>query len=241
MLKIAICDDEPTFQKVLFETITENMKKRNVDHIIDTYDSGDLLLELGERVKEYQVVFLDVNMGDVDGIQTALQLRNHSDDMIIVFVTAFMKYSIEGYRVNALRYIIKDMCTFEKAMEECVDAIIKKLEYTTPVYCGEFKEGTHAISLDHLIYIESNLHNATFHVMEDERKTYSLNGSLNELEKVLQDFRLMRIHQSFLVNPAYIRQIKLYQAFLTTGESIPIPKARYKTVREKYATYKGEW
>ncbi len=241
MIKIAICDDEPAFQKIMFDSIAHDMEIRDVVYEIDTYDSGDALLECGEGTREYQVVFLDVSMGELDGIQTAVQLRNYSEDMIIIFVTAYMKYSIEGYRVNAFRYIIKDARTFEKAMEECIDAIFKKIEYVMPTYRCEFKEGERVIPSNQLIYIESNLHNALFYVMDGGVKTYSLKRTLNELEKELQNFNLIRLHQSFLVNPDYIKSIKLYQAYLKTGDVIPIPKARYKSVREKYTAYKGKW
>ena len=66
-------------------------------------------------------------MEEIDGIETAKEIRKITKDVFIVFVTAFITYALEGYKVDAVRYLIKDHESLEKAMTECMDTILEKM------------------------------------------------------------------------------------------------------------------
>lgn len=123
MLKIAICDDEKFYRDKIQEFLKKYLKIHNLDYEIDLYSSGTLFLEQKENMVRYDVVFMDINM---DGIQTVMQIRKFHSDTYIVFVTAFISYALEGYKVNAIRYIMKD--TLEIAIPECMDAVLNKMQ-----------------------------------------------------------------------------------------------------------------
>lgn len=93
---------------------------------IDTFSSGKEFVELGIEMVKYKIVFLDINMDELDGIMTAKKIRENSKDMFIVFVTAFVNYTIEGYKVDAVRYILKDNKNLVASVYECMDAIHEK-------------------------------------------------------------------------------------------------------------------
>ena len=85
------------------------------------------------------------------------------------------------------------------------------------------------------------LHKLTFFLMErEERKKFTLYGTLNDWEKKLQDDRWLRVHQSFLINMQYLLDVRNYFAELTDGSKLPVSKARYKQVRDQFAEYMGE-
>ena len=67
-------------------------------------------------------------MDDIDGLETARQIRKKSDKVQLVFITGYITYALEGYKVNAVRYILKDEKTLENAIEECMDSIIKQMD-----------------------------------------------------------------------------------------------------------------
>lgn len=205
MFRIAICDDESLFAEELRELLSGYMMEKGLVFEIDIYGSGEALIELGIEVIKYTAVFLDINMERVDGIRAAEKIREVSKEVFIVFVTAFVNYSLEGYRLDVVRYLLKGNVDFPSMVNECVDALMDKLSYSVTKREFDFKEGKREISLERLLYVESNLHKLEFHVMEDDLKIYTMYETLNALENKLAAKDFVRIHQSYLVNIKYIR------------------------------------
>ncbi len=240
MFRIAICDDEIFFAEDLKELISGYMTEKGLVFEIDIYGSGEALVELGIEVVKYTAVFLDINMEKVDGIKAAEKIREISREVFIVFVTAYVNYSLEGYRLDAVRYLLKNKVNFPGTVNECVDALMDKLNYSIAKRVFDFKEGTKEVSLERLLYIESNLHKLEFHIMEDDMKIYTMYETLNALEEKLEVNDFIRIHQSYLVNIKHIKNVVRYKVVLTNGVELIIPKARYTYVKEQFISYQGE-
>lgn len=240
MFRIAICDDESLFAEELRELLSDYMIDKGLVFEIDIYGSGEALIELGIEVIKYTAVFLDINMEKIDGIKAAEKIREISREVFIVFVTAYVNYSLEGYRLDVVRYLLKGNVNFSSMVSECVDALMDKLNYSVVKRKFDFKEGTREISLERLLYVESNLHKLEFHVMEENLKIYTMYETLNALEKNLKASNFIRIHQSYLVNIKYIKNVVRYKVILTNGIELVIPKARYTYVKEQFIPYQGE-
>ena len=129
MLNIAICDDEKPFLGKLERIIAFYMQQKDIEHKIATFDNGNDIVKYCRDLEEDAIVFLDINMEDLDGIETAMMIRQFSRDIFIVFVTAYVKYSIEGYKPQPIRYILKGDKNFEQTMEECLDDILGYINY----------------------------------------------------------------------------------------------------------------
>ena len=240
MFRIAICDDESFFAEELKELISGYMMEKGLVFEIDTYSSGEALVKLGIEVVRYTAVFLDINMEKIDGIKAAEKIREVSREVFIVFVTAYVNYSLEGYRLDAVRYLLKSNANFQSTVNECMNAIMEKLNYSVAKREFDFKEGTKEVSLERLLYIESNLHKLEFHIIEDDMKIYTMYETLNALEDRLAANDFVRIHQSYLVNIKYIKNVVRYKVVLTNGVELVIPKARYTYVKEQFVSYQGE-
>ena len=240
MFKIAICDDENYFTEELKQVISDCMLKKGLVFEIDTYSSGAKFISLGIGMLQYSIIFLDINMDEIDGIMAAKKIREVSKEVFIVFVTAFVNYTLEGYKVDAIRYLLKGGNNFKSAIDECINAIIEKMNYTIVTKKFNFNEGAKEIALERLLYVESRLHKLEFHVMEDKMKIYTIYDTLNNLEINLHDKDFVRIHQSYLVNLKYLMSVARYQAVLTDGTALVIPKARYTYVKDKFIAYRGE-
>lgn len=240
MFRIAICDDESLFAEELKKLISDYMMEKGLVYEIDIYTSGEALVDLGIEVAKYTAVFLDINMENVDGIKAAEEIREVSREVFIVFVTAYVNYSLEGYRLDAVRYLLKSSTNFVSTVNECVDALMDKLNYSVEKKVFDFKEGKREVSLERLLYIESNLHKLEFHVMEDDMKIYTMYETLNKFENQLAVNNFIRIHQSYLVNIKYIKNVVRYKVILTNGVELVIPKARYTYVKEQFISYQGE-
>ncbi|WP_373828996.1 LytR/AlgR family response regulator transcription factor [Bacteroides heparinolyticus] len=240
MINIAICDDEKPFQEKMRKIIALYMEQKGVDFSIVTFDDGRDLLKYCAESDLNTIVFLDINMDVVDGIEIGTKIRELSSSIYIVFVTAYIKYSLEGYKVKAIRYIIKGDKNFGQSLAECVDAILEDMDYGIKKLEFDFREGKKELSIDNIVYIESNLHNIIFRVSKCKSKNYTMKATLNEIENRLNEFGFLRIHQSFLINIAHLKMVRTYVAEMDDGTELPIPRTKYRMVKDAYVEYKGE-
>lgn len=240
MLRIAVCDDESYFSQLIKKYIETFLWKKELEFKIDIFNSGEELLEIGSELINYNIFFLDIDMEKINGVRVAQKIREYGFESYIVFVTAYIDYSLEGYKVDAIRYLLKNNLNFEATIHECMEAIFEKMNYVVSKKIFSFNEGEKKVALERILYIESRLHKLEFHIIEEEMKIYTMYGTLNELEKEMKEFRFVRIHQSYLVNLKHIKEIKDYQVILSNNEQLVIPKARYRKVKDTFISYKGE-
>ncbi len=240
MLEIAVCDDEEYFLQEIKVILQGYLNDKGVMYNIDTFKSGEEFLSLGIELLKYKIVFLDISMNDINGIAVAKKIREINNQMYIVFVTAYATYAFDGYKVEAIRYILKNNQCLQENIFECMDVILYKMKYTVQKKTFNFNEGTTSVSLDYLLYIESRLHKLYFYVIEDKVKIYTLYGTLNQLEKEFENTEFLRIHQSYFVNMKHIVKMNKYKAFLTNDTILSIPRTRYKDVEKAFIEYKGE-
>ena len=174
-------------------------------------------------------------MSHVNGIETAAWMRSLCSETAIVFVTAFLHYAPEGYKVDAVRFIMKD--TLEAALPECMDAVLKRKRLEQVEF--SCVEGTVRLFTERILYVESRKHKAVFCCQGTEPETCQAYLKLDEVERRLKEYGFLRIHKSYLVNMRHVRRIRNYEAELDNGECLPIPRPRFQAVKEEYAVYKG--
>lgn len=239
MIKVAICDDELIFRERISEQIEKCFKEQNIECEIDCFSSGEEFLEKTKGNLDYLIVFLDITMKDLDGIETARRIRLLSANIFIVFVTAYISYALEGYEVNATRYLLKDDRTMKQSIRECIKSILTTTRYQEQKREFEFQSGKHCVALDKILYVESKLHKVYFYILEDGVKEYCMYDSLNHVQTVLNDEIFYRIHQSFLVNMKHVIDIKRYYAQMAEGTQISISKKYYKQAEVGFMKQKG--
>ena len=240
MFKIAICDDETVFAEKLGRMISAYLTGKGISCEIDIFDSGKELTAIGIRIAQYTAVFLDINMNGMDGIEAAGKIRAVSRDVFIVFVTVTISYALEGYRLDAMRYLLKCESNFSGMVQECMDAMIDKLNFRIQKKEFKFREGRKEVLLERILYIESRLHRLEFHVVEKTMKVYTMYRTLDELENMLGENNFVRIHKSYLLNLKHISNISRYKVKLTDGSELAVPKVRYVYVKDKFTQYQCE-
>ena len=208
-MKIAICDDSREDRdalRALLEACGHGFEIRE-------YGSGaELYADMG-YVRECGIVFLDINMEGMDGLEAAGKIKAECPKVHIVLVTAYVNYALDGYKVKASRFLLKD--DLEQTLPECLDDILRE---------------------DDIIYIETSRHKNVFYTAGE---TYSIYKKMDELEVELAGMGFVRIHQSFLINMRYIGKLGSYVMVLTTGKEISVPKSRYPEVKRQYTLFKG--
>lgn len=238
MIRIAICDDENPYLNIMKTSIQNIMQKERIEkYEIDLFPSAKLLEEKIAQKQVYQVIFLDINMPEMSGLELAQKIRESDKDVILIFITAFLDYAIEGYRFNVLRFLLKDM--LEQLLPECMDAILRKLQLYTQTVQYRFIEGEIIVPVGDIYYIESRKHKLVFNILNNKNKQLSLYNKLDSIEECLKQYNYIRIHKSFLVNAKYIKSISNYKVTLLNGEQLPVPREKFQKIKEKYYTIKG--
>lgn len=240
MIKVIVCDDEEYYRRRIVECITSYFKKNGILCEVDSCSSGNELIERKEQLSDYDIFFLDVNMENMDGIETAKKIRLLTQNKFIVFVTAFVTYSLEGYLVEAIRYIMKDDLCLDNAIGECLSTILNKMNYKEVKMRFIFQDKEREVILDNILFVESNLHKLIFHMQGMKADTYHMYSKLDIQEELLQKYGFCRIHKSFLVNLKYIEKLERYKAVLTTGTTLSVSKSRYKEAKNAITSYKGD-
>lgn len=235
MIKIAIRDDEKYYLDKIEKGIKDNLYFQGISQYeINTYSSGQEFYRKAETngLLEYDVIFLGINVAQINGLEIAEKIREKDSNVLLVFVTAFMEHSLEGYKFEATRFLIKSK--LDDMLPECVETIIRKLKMQGNQISFTFLEGEKELFRDQIYFIESQKHKLIFHIEEPKLVQYSLYGKLDHVEDELSQFGFLRIHKSYLVNLKEIKEIANYKVKLKDGKILPVPREKYQRVKEKY-------
>ncbi len=232
---IAVCDDEKFYREKVQKLLENYLSGYKINYTIQLFSSGEEFLQENENKVKFDIVFMDINMSRMDGIRTALQMRSVHSHTYIVLITAFIQYALEGYKVDAVRYIMKD--TLDSALDECMDTILKKMQLSRINF--SFLEGEKWLYTDNIFYVESQRHKAVFFYLDEKMEKYHIYEKLDVIEERLSDYGFLRIHKSYLVNMKHICRISNYAVYLDNGEELPVPRLKYQAVKEEFVAFKG--
>lgn len=232
-MQIAICDDCKKDREILKELLKEYERKKKLQFKIKEYDSGIRLCENERELSDYQLIFLDINMEEEDGMETAMRIREIQPEVHIVLVSAYMNHVLEGYKVRASRFLLKD--NLEHTIRECMDDILREIRLKEWQVQYSFVEGNVTLKVEDIIYVETSRHKNYFYTKDE---VFSIYKKLDEIENELQGYGFVRTHQSYLVNMRYVEKISSYVMKLNTGEELSVPKSRYQEVKRQFTLFK---
>lgn len=233
-MKIAICDDEPACVDKLRAQLTAYCAAKRLTCDCQTFTDP---LVFGESdLASYDVVFLDANMGQVDGITAAKALRAVNTAAIVCYVSAFVEYAPLGYRVDAFRYLMKH--ELDTGFADCMDEIVERLAMHSKRISIVTTAGQQPLAIASLVFLESFRHQILIH-LADGTTLESRQHSLSELTALLSSHAFLRIHKSFLVNPAHIAAIKNRVVTLHSGQTLNCGKTDYADTLRAFTLWKG--
>lgn len=227
-MNIAIVDDE----KVIREQIKNMIENKFPGYQTDTFSTGKELLAIE---KDYDVIFLDIQMDGINGMDTARKLREQQKESLLIFITGMKEYVFEAFEVNAFHYLLKPV--EEKKFEEVLKRAIREIEKQRKK--GEkhlfIKTRVKSITLNQssILYIENRAKKVEIHTTEEVVEMYA---SMRDLEKQLSD-SFYRCHRGYLVNMAYITEYSNDNITLSNGEDIFLSKEKYKEFVKVYMRY----
>jgi len=242
MINIAICDDDRAFtenvQRLLYRIASEQGIAISCELF---YDGSDLIGAVMEQSMCFDLVYLDIEMEDLDGIRTALALREAELPTLIVYVSGHEEYLKDLFRTEPFRFLSKPVeeAEFYRIFLDAYERIQKRVGYFTFFY----KKSRYRIPLDRITCFESRNRIITIHLSgtgdeEADLLQHRFYGKMNEIEKQMTALngRFLRIHQSFLVNFDYIKAISASEVVLLDGSKFQVSEDRSKHIRARFTT-----
>lgn len=219
--KIAICDDETNVIEYVSSIVSNWGAECGHTVVLRTFSSAESFLFSYEDENDYDILLLDVEMGDMDGVSLAKTIRKKNDIVQIVFITGYSEYISEGYEVAALHYLMKPVKP--EKLFEVLDRATEKLEKNERMLTLTLSGEMVRIPLHEISYIDVNGNYITLHGKEN----YTVKKALGEMQKEL-DERFFKVGRSSIVNLNMVQRITKTDCYLSDGSILPLPRGAYE-------------
>lgn len=218
--KIAICDDSDADRQYAARLVEGWATGAGYTVHIDTFASAESFLFHYAEESDYDILLLDIEMGAMDGVTMAKQLRQSNDTVQIIFITGYSDYIAEGYEVAALHYLMKPVR--EEKLRSVLGRAVEKLSKNEKILHFEIGGEMVRVPIYQIRYADVSGNYVTVHALSD----VTVKMTLGELEKQL-DERFYRVGRSSLVNLTEISRVTREQIKLSDGTAIPLPRGAY--------------
>ena len=226
MLDIAVIDDE----EVIREYLCGLIEKQRPRSRIECYATGEELLAAERR---FDIVFLDIQMDGMNGIEVARRLRKNQEETVLIFITGLKEYVFDAFDLYAFQYLLKPVD--EKKFAEVLDRAVKEARRKKDKQ--ELFIKTKNLTLDQadILYIESRGKKVEIHTARG-KNGIEIYATMEELEGQLGE-GFYRCHRAYIVNMAYITEYNNDSIILTNGDTVYLAKKKYSEFVKAYMWY----
>ena len=234
MIKFAICDDEPIMVHEISNQLSQYMDGRKITpYSVTSFSNGCALLESDCN---FDIVFLDIQMDNLDGIETAKILRQRRNRSLLIFVTVLKEYVFNAFEVEAYDYLLKplDSNHFERTMDRAISTLAQRTDKSIVIQRGSSCD---VVPLAQIVYCE--VQGRKVYVHQSDGKIIDFYDNLENFERQM-DSRFFRCHRSYLVNLDYVRGCDTGLVTLSQGDKIPISRLRGRDLKQALLRYMKE-
>ncbi len=236
-IKIAVCDDTPLDIKHIVAIIEDYAVTHQGYYqlSLSTFSNGDSLMRTLEKGESFDIIFLDVMMPYINGIEVAKEIRLNDSISKIIFLTSSREFAIESYSVNAFHYLLKPVqaTLLKEVLDNALSQIISSQQETLLVYS---KKALMKIYVNDIEFIEVKGHILYFHLRDS--KVLESYGVMTKLEKNLLAYpSFVKPHRSYIINMDYISLLTPTQVKTHSYPPIPISRINYPILKQAYMEY----
>ena len=223
-MHILICDDDAAFGARMAEYVTVYFTARSVQvHTAVCTSAAEVLATPGLEL--YQLAFLDVDMPGANGMVLGRQLKQKCPGLMLVYVSAYLEFALEGYTVNAYRYLLKR--DIARTLPKCLDDLLAALTDQRKTLTVHHNRTETEIPLDQIYYLESDL------------RQINVYGDI--ARRPICTYGFLQVSRSDVVNMKYVRSIRSYRALLKNGVELSVSRAGYAAIQNAYLEWKGQY
>lgn len=239
MLQIGICDDDKSFVSKLEMYIEQIALRMLLQCNTDAFYDGSTLKEYIAQGHRYDIIFLDIEMERINGIEVAKYIRDIDDVVLLIYISNYDSYIYELFQVEPFWFIKKPVD--EKELETIFSRAYKKISEKCGYYSYRYNKMDYKVLVKDILYMESR--GRTISIIMKDGETRKYYGKLDEAEKALSKGKIpfLRIHQSYLVNFIQIKGISYTKVVINKGVELQISEERQRQIRASYLDIlKGE-
>lgn len=237
MINIAVCDDEKYMSEKIKKMAENFFRKKNTDSSVMVYSSGEELLKNSERI---DILFLDIGMSGMDGIEAARRLRARGFHGFLIFITVLKEMVFQSFEAEPFDYLVKPVQQeyFEKTMERLFLSMQDRLSPEKMNLLIQKGCESNIISFQEIICCEIIDRKVYLYLVSGEVISYY--EKIENLEKKL-DRRFFRCHRSYLINLNYLKSYRNNTAYMADGKEVPVSRLRSKEFSNVILQYMREW
>ena len=230
-INVAIVDDESIQLESMKTLINEAATELSINVQLHYFSSGEEFLFKLDEHKNLAMVFLDIEMKNIDGLEVARKIREKDKLLTIVFATAYAEYAVQGYEVQALDYLLKpiEVDKIKRVLQRHLDRKPLLQESMTLEVNGELTK----LLLDDILYVEVIRRECRIQLRDH---VLIVNKSLTELSEHLNN-AFIQTHRSYLVNLAHMNRLLKADVELSNRALVPVSRRLSKEVQEKFIAY----
>ena len=233
MINIAICDDEKYILDKIKKLVFDFFHRKNVEITVSQFGSGEELLRHNKNI---DILFLDIQMDGIDGMETARKMRSQNYKGYLIFITVLKEMVFQSFEVQAYDYLVKPIeeeC-FEKTMERLFSAMQNAKDASLLVQKGY---ESNIIAFDDIVFCEIIDRKIYLHLKTEEVIDYY--DRIENLETKL-DGRFFKCHRSYLINLSHLKSYKNGMSYMINDKQIPVSRLRSKEFSSVVLKYMKE-
>ena len=231
-MNIAIIEDSGQEPSLLERCLQSYLSSRQVYRVIDTYTSGEAFLENWPS-KSYDLVFLDILMEGISGIEVARKIRETDSECLLIFISSSKEYALQGFEVRAFDYLLKPLSEerFQKTMDLCQNELAKHIRYI------EVKESRTLVKipLNEIIYTDYYNHYIQIHTAARLIRSYQQFDVFSPLLLCYPQF--LCCYRNCIVNMDHVDSVDKHDFVMENGERVPITRGNRNSIYQQYADY----
>lgn len=232
MYRIAIVEDEKSYSDQVQEYVWQYGKENSLTFEVQTYSDGKEIAE--DLQSTYDIIFFDIEMKEMNGMEAASAIRQRDENVVIVFITNMAQYAIEGYSVGAFDFVLKpiDYYGFSFRLRRALERVKKKETLEVVVNTGK---GIKRLDSGNIWYVEIDNRILYFHTKEGE---YSMRGTMQSAEQMLRKYHFVKCNHWYLVNLKFVTEIR-DNIVVVAGNQLEISRRNKTTFIRAVTDYIG--